>query len=258
MLAVMSVRPWLLALAGGVLMLPTFVAAQPATVPEAVVEQAPATTRTRKARQPKDPDAPKRAPKPRGTTYIRVLHAIPSAGPIDVFVDGGKKAEGIGYKSLTEYLSLPSGSRTLALKKSGTDETLASIKKSGQADKFYVLAAVMMEGKPSFIWQNEVAGKPRAGRASVRVYNLAADSPAVRVTAPAVRGKNKVRNLVKELPFGKSRAVSLAPGTATLQVRNGEELLKDAPAEVEVDKRYAAFAVGSANALEIIVKPVGK
>jgi hypothetical protein len=237
------------------LVLPSLLIAQPAVDP--APDAAAPVAAPEKARKPRAAGAAKK-PRVQGTTYVRVFHAIAGGPTVDLFVDGGKKAEGLSYKKLSDYLALPSGSRTFSIKRTGSDETLASLKKSAQADKYYVLAAATVEGKPGFVWQNEVTGKVREGRGSVRVYHLAAGAPTVAITTPSARGKAKMRTLVKELVFGKPRMVSLVAGTASLQVRAGDKMLAEAPATIEVGKRYAVFATGDANTIELTVAPAGK
>ena len=224
-------------------------------------ETAPPTTITapkvKKARKPKDPNAPKVTRVP-GIAYVRVLHGIMGGPNVDVYVDGGKKSENLSFGQMSEYATVNSGSRLIALKKTGTDEVVTSIKKTATKDKWYVLVAVPVAGKPGAIWQNEVTGKPNPAKASVRIYHLVPGAPAVAITAPAARGANKTRTVIKTLEFGKSRAAAFGAGTISLQVRAGEKLLKEAPATVEVGKRYGAFAIGSADDIKIVVAPVGK
>lgn len=241
--------------ASSLILLPAF--AQPAADP---VPATPATPKVKKARKAKDPNAPAKPKTPRvqRTAYVRVLHAIENGPNVDVIVDGGKKAEGVAYKTLSDYLALPSGSRLFSIKKVGGDETLASIRKSVKADTYYVLAAVTVEGKPGFIWQNEMTGKLRDGKASVRIYHLAGGAPPVAITTPSARGKDKMRSVVKELAFGKPRSTTFAPGTASLQVRSGDKMLKESPATVEASKRYAVFALGNKDNIDLVVAPVGK
>jgi hypothetical protein len=241
--------------ASSLILLPSVAFAQPDAAP---VAAAPTNPKTKKARKPRDPNAKPRTPGVRGTAYVRVLHAIEGGPQVDVVVDGGKKAEGVEYKTLSDYLALPSGSRLFSIKKAGGDETLASIRKSVKADTYYVLAAATVEGKPGFVWHNEVTGKPNPARAALRVYHLAAGAPAVSVTSPSARGKNKMRTMIKELTFGQSRASTLPAGTATVQIRSGDKVLKEAPATVEAGKRYAAFAIGNKDNIDLIIAPVGK
>ena len=209
------------------------------------------------AKPAKEKPAKATTPRVRGTAYVRVLHAIKGAGNVDVYVDGGKKIESVAFGTLSDYLTLPSGARTFVIKKAGTDETLAEVKKTATRDKSYVLAAVMMEGKPDFMWKNEVTGKLKEDKAALRLYHLVPGAPVVQITTPSERGENKTRSLAKDLEFGKNRLASINGGTASIQVRVDDKLLKEAPATVENNKRYAAFVIGDKDNIDIVVAPAG-
>ncbi len=209
------------------------------------------------AKTPAEKPAKTTTPRVRGTAYVRILHAIKGGGNVDVYVDGGKKIENVGFGTLSNYLALPSGARTFAIKKAGTAETLAEAKKTGTRDKSYVLAAIMIEGKPDFMWKNEVTGKLKEDKASLRMYHLVPGAPVVQITTPSERGANKTRSLVKDLEFGKNRMASLNAGTASIQVRVEDKLLKETPATLENSKRYAAFVIGDKDNIDIVVAPAG-
>jgi hypothetical protein len=207
----------------------------------------------------------KKATKPRvqGTSHLRVLHAIAGGPSVDVYLDGKKSLESVAYKTLSSYLDVPSGSHVLALRAAGSEANaapLATLKRSLAADGYFVVSAATIEGKPTLLAQNETTGKLSATKASVRFYHLSPDAPAVSVTAPSTSklAKDGTRNVVKELLPSKSRSASLAPGTVTLSIRADGKVVKEVPVTVEASTRYAAFVVGKADALEVIVKPVGK
>ena len=218
-------------------------------------------------------EAAKPAPKPRkarvaGTAHLRVLHAIPGGPSVDVYLDGKKTLEGIGYKTLSNYMAVPSGSHTLALRAAGSAATvapLATLRRTVAADAYFVAAAASVAGKPTILVQNETTGKLNPKKASVRFYHLSPDAPAVSITAPSTSkmAANGTRNVVKLLPPGKSRTASLNGGAVTLSIRAEDKVVKEVPVSVEAGNRYAAFAVGRAagtgdEALEVILKPAGK
>ncbi len=221
------------------------------TLPAVVFAQAD------EAKPAKEKPAKATTTRTRGTAYVRVLHAIKGGGNVDVYVDGGKKTEAIGFGTLSDYLELPSGARTFVIKKAGTDETLAEVKKTATRDKSYVIAAVMIDGKPDFMWKNEVTGKLKEDKAALRLYHLVPGVPMVQITTPSDRGADKTRNLVKELEFGKNRLASMPAGTASIQIRVGDKLLKEAPATMENSMRYAAFVIGDKDNIDIVVAPAG-
>ena len=227
------------------------------SLPAVVFAQPDDAMKPAKEKPAKEKPAKATTPRVRGTAYVRILHAIKGAGNVDVYVDGGKKVENVTFGTLSDYLTLPSGARTVAIKKAGTNETVAELKKTATRDKSYVIAAVMIEGAPGFLWQNEVTGKLKEDKAAVRIYHFVPGVPMVQVTTPAARGADKMRNLAKDLEFGKNRLTSLNGGTASLQIRVDDKLLKEAPATVENNKRYAAFVIGDKDNIDIVVAPAG-
>ncbi len=196
--------------------------------------------------------------RPRGTAYVRVLHAIPGGQNVDVYVDGKKTLNDVAFKSLSDYMLVPSGQRSFAIHAVGKTEALASQKKAVTAEKYYTVAAVTNEGKPAFVVQNESTGKIAENKAHIRMINLAQGAPSVDITIPAKR-KNATgySKLATGLLLNKSRARGLAPGTYNVQVRTGDKMVKEVNGvQIESGKRYSIFAVGKVDdALEILVKP---
>jgi SH3-like domain-containing protein len=59
-----------------------------------------------------------------GLAKVRFVHAIPGAGPIDVYVDGQLTAVNIGFGSGTTYANLPAGPHTVTVTGAGSPSTL--------------------------------------------------------------------------------------------------------------------------------------
>jgi hypothetical protein len=228
------------------------------TTPDTITAQ-PTTAKTEKVEKK---SKTVKAPKARGTAYIRVLHAIPGGLNVDVFVDGQKSLSDIAFKSLSDYMVVPSGQRTLTIRPTGKSDILLAQKKAATADKYYTVAAVPNEGKPVFVVQNESTGKIAANKGYIRMFHLAQGALTVDVTIPAKR-KNATgfSKLANGLIVNKSRARGLAPGTYNLQIRANDKLIKEVPGvQIEADKRYSIFAVGKVGgtgneAFDVIVKP---
>lgn len=218
-------------------------------------------------------DAAKPAAKPaaktvkaRGTAYVRVLHAIAGGPRVDVYVDGKKTLDDVAFKTISDYMAVPSGQRTFSINAATKTEALLTEKKNLVADKFYTVAATTTAGKPSFFVQNESTGKMKEGQAQIRVFHLAAGAPAVDITTPSTRKNAKggyARIVPAGLAFKKTSSRQITPRTYTLQVRAGEKLLKEVPnVQVEAGKRYSVFALGKADgtgdqAFDVLVKTAG-
>jgi hypothetical protein len=235
------------AIAAAALTIPQFAHAQDAAKPGAA-KPAAKTTRAR------------------GTAYVRVLHAIVGGPRVDVYVDGKKTLDDVAFKTISDYMAVPSGQRAFSLNAATKTEVLLTEKKNLVADKYYTVAATTTAGKPSCFVQNESTGTMKDGLAQIRVFHLAAGAPAVDITTPSTRpnAKGGYARLMTNIAFKKAKSNSrITPKTYTLQVRSGEKLLREVPnVQVEAGKRYSVFAVGKTDGtgdetFDVLVKTAG-
>lgn len=61
---------------------------------------------------------------PVGDARLRLVHAAPDAGNVDVVLDGQTVASNIAYKSVGDYLNVVAGDRTIQINKAGTSTAL--------------------------------------------------------------------------------------------------------------------------------------
>ena len=119
------------------------------------------------------------------TAFIRVVHASPDVGTVDVFVDGSKMLSSFQYATVTGYVPLPAGQHKvqIALIGKGPGASVISQMISMQAGQAYTVAALgtMASGfsLQVFTDNNMVAGNI----AKVRVYHLSPGTGTVNVTA---------------------------------------------------------------------------
>jgi hypothetical protein len=106
---------------------------------------------------------------------IRIIHAAPDIGTVDVFMDGTKLLSSFQYATVTGYLPLPAGAHTvqLALIGTGIDASVITQKLSVEPGKAYTIAALGMQAKKDLAFEvfqddNSVA----ATGAKVRIYHL--------------------------------------------------------------------------------------
>lgn len=59
------------------------------------------------------------------TSSVRFVHAVSDAPAIDIWSDGVKVAENVGYKGYTSYLSINSGNRFIRITPAGSDTSQA-------------------------------------------------------------------------------------------------------------------------------------
>lgn len=197
----------------------------------------------------------KKTTRVRGTSYTRVIHAVPGGPAVDVYVDGKKVLSNVAYKSVSDYLAIPTGKHTFKVSAAGKSDALVSADLTGTKDKFYTVAAYGTAEKPLLLRVNEATGKEIEGKARVYIVHLA-QAPAVDVTTPSTRNKTTgFASFLKAVPPGTSRAKSATPGDVKLQVRAEGKVIKEGDAKIEAGKRYTVFAVGKPDSLDLIVKP---
>jgi LPXTG-motif cell wall-anchored protein len=90
------------------------------------------------------------APEP-GNGHLRVIHASPDAGPVDVGPQGGDNlVEGLEFPNASDYAPVPAGTYTIDVKAAGTDEAALSVPDVTVADGVvYTAFAVGLAGDGS-------------------------------------------------------------------------------------------------------------
>lgn len=177
------------------------------------------------------------------SSYVRILHAIPGAPKVDVYVDGKKTLNDITFGSITKYLRMPAGTHRFSIIANPTGRVLATGYRVLLRNRFHTAAAVGTKGRPVLKVHNETLGRRVPTRAHVFAFHYAPGAPAVDIVAllPGAR----VRTLVRRLRYGQTRAVLVPPGPTTLQVRSGGHVLYTLPSgELQGGRRYSAFAIG--------------
>jgi hypothetical protein len=178
---------------------------------------------------------------------VRVLHGSPDAPSVDVFVNDGKvdALSGAEFGDLTDYVAVPGG--TYSIKVCATaDNTVCPIGPvdlTFEAGKKYTVAAsdLLAQIKADVF----VDGNATAGKASVRVIHLSADTPAVDVLTQD--GSAKV---VENLSYPDATGyLKLAPGSYDLKVcANADNTLcplDPGALDLAGGVAYTVFAVGA-------------
>ncbi len=148
------------------------------------------------------------------TAFIRVVHASPDVGTVDVFVDGSKMLSSFQYATVTGYVPLPAGQHKvqIALIGKGIGASVISQTIAVQGGQAYTVAALgtMASGfsLQVFTDNNMVAGNI----AKVRVYHLSPGTGTVNVTTS--NGKD-----VTGLAYPQaSNYITVTPGSYTLNI----------------------------------------
>ena len=122
--------------------------------------------------------------------FVRVIHASPEAGAVDVFVDGNKLLPDFKFGTVTDYVAVEAGPHKIEVAPTGQPASAAVISQSVSVDaaRAYTVAAIGTKASgfslQPFVDDNKIA----ADKAKVRVYHLSPDAGPVDVAT----GGNKV------------------------------------------------------------------
>ncbi len=129
--------------------------------------------------------------------YVRVIHASPAAGTVDVFVDGKSLLTNFTFGTVTDYVSVPAGSHEIKVAPAGKGIDAAVITQSVSVNGGlpYTVAAVGTKDSgfslQAFADNNLMPGN----MAKVRVYHLSPNAGPVDI---ATGGKTAVSGLTYE------------------------------------------------------------
>jgi Domain of unknown function (DUF4397) len=111
-----------------------------------------------------------------GDALVRVAHFSPDTAGVDVWVDGNRVLQNVGYNTVSDYVSLPSGDHKFELRPAGaaaTSKAAVSATADLAASKAYTVAGVGLNKEiHGQIFEDDL-GAPPAGSAKVRVIDAA-------------------------------------------------------------------------------------
>ncbi len=122
---------------------------------------------------------------PADNAFVRVVHASPDAGTVDVFVDGSALLSNFAFGTVTGYVTVPAGSHEIKVAPAGKGIAAAVITQtvSVNAGLPYTVAAIGTKDSgfslQAFADNNLAAG----AMAKVRVYHLSPNAGPVDVAA---------------------------------------------------------------------------
>ncbi|HEY5173069.1 MAG TPA: DUF4397 domain-containing protein [Acidimicrobiia bacterium] len=124
------------------------------------------------------------APRSLGDALVRVAHFSPDTAGVDVWVDGKRVLQNVGYDTVSDYVTLPAGNHQFALRPFGASSTskpVLSANAALAANIAYTIAGVgLNRDLHGQIFQDNL-GAPPAGSAKVRVIDAAVGAAPVSV-----------------------------------------------------------------------------
>ena len=151
---------------------------------------------------------------PADNAFVRVVHASPVAGNVDVFVDGGKLLSNFAFGTVTGYVPVAAGPHRIQVAPAGKgiDASVINQTVSVNAGVPYTVAAVGSAannlGLAAFSDNNQMD----PSKANVRVYHLSPNAGPVNV---AVGGNTIITALTYQ---NASDYLGVAPGSYTFNV----------------------------------------
>ena len=182
-----------------------------------------------------------------GEAQVRVAHFSPDAPAVDIYVDGKKRLTGLPYQQVSDYLTLPEGAHTFAIRATNTEpssKAAIEVSQTLAAGKAYTVAAVGKLAGIKGVLYNDDRSAPSAGKAKVRVIHAAPDVPAVDIAAKGGA------TLFKALEFpAASDYIEVDATDYDLQVKKAgtEEVLLNRQLQLTAGGVYTIAAVGGAN-----------
>jgi len=185
-----------------------------------------------------------------GTASVRAAHLSPDAPDVDVYLDDEKVLSAVPFKTVSDYLDVPAGARSVRITAADDPDTVVF---EGDvevaAETSYTVAAIgELEGETEFqaLIVEDDRSAPEDDMARVRVIHASPDAPAVDVTTP------DGTTVVDGAAFGDDATTEVPAGDYTLQVRpdtesNDGDVVAEFHVTLEGGTGYSAFATGYLN-----------
>lgn len=178
-------------------------------------------------------------------SYLRILHAVPDAPKVDVYLNDKLIANNLAFKQFTEYLSIVPGYYNVKIYPAGnTSNPVINTSFSASGNNIYTAAAI---GFLKNIYLKVIEDTPMAvapNKTMVRFVHLSPDAPMVNVVLP-----NKNIGF-ENVSFGEvTNYKEMSPGISTIQIsaaQTGDVVLMSPNARFGRNKFYSIYAVGLA------------
>jgi len=173
--------------------------------------------------------------------YVRVVHAAPGAGVVDVYVDGAKLLNDFKFGTVTGYVAVSEGSHRIQVAPDGAPrkDSVIDVTVSLKGGKYYTVAALGTKHSgfslAAFVDDNSDINT----KAIVRVYHLSPNAGPVDVSV----GGTKV---ISKLTYTHASGyLTVAPGKYTFDVTAvNAGVTVPVKVDLKADRVYSVFAIG--------------
>jgi hypothetical protein len=164
------------------------------------------------------------------TAQLRVVHASPDAPNVDVLVDNAPVLTNVAYKAASSYLEVPSGSRNLKVRASGTSTVVIDQNGTLAQGAFYTVLATGRVASIAPVVLTDDQTSPASGNIRLRLVHAAptAGNVDIYVTAPTADIATATPTLTNvafraasnylEVPAGTYRVRITPAGTKTVAI----------------------------------------
>jgi hypothetical protein len=189
---------------------------------------------------------------------VRLLQAVPNGPALKVDLNDKTVADTLAAGAVSNYFDVPSGKCHIVLTGADGKTKVWNSTRTFKADTYYTAALYLDEGKTSLKVQNESTSKITEGKARIYFYNLSPDAGDLSITVASKRAKAGYTQWLKRVRPGSAYSKSATTGDFTLQIRQGEKVIKEIPDfKVTAGQRSSVFILGNANALSVISANAG-
>ena len=191
---------------------------------------------------------------PLADALVRVAHFSPDTAGVDVWVDGSRVLQNVGYDTVSDYVPLASGEHQFALRPFGASSTSKPILSASAAlapDFAYTIAGVGLNKElRGQIYQDNL-GAPPAGSAKVRVIDAAVGTSPINVVLSG--GQN-----FDDVGFPTSSVYKpVAPNSYAVSVsNNGKTMLSVPNVVVGAGIIYSFVVIGGGGGKPLQLVPV--
>jgi len=173
--------------------------------------------------------------------YVRVVHAAPGAGPVDVYVDGAKLLNDFKFGSITGYVAVSAGSHRIQVAPDGAGrkDSVIDVTVWLRGGNYYTAAALGTKyygfSLAAFVDNNSDINS----KSIVRVYHLSPNAGPVDVSV----GGTKV---ISKLTYTHASGyLTVDPGTYVFDVTPvNAGVTIPLKVDLKADRVYSVFAIG--------------
>ena len=190
---------------------------------------------------------------PATTAQLRVVHASPDAPNVDVLLDNAAVLTNVAYKVASNYLAVPSGSRNLKVRATGTSTVVIDQTGTLAEGSFYTVLAAGRLASIAPVVLTDDQTSPASGNVRLRLVHASptAGNVDIYVTAPTADIATATPTLAN-VPF---RAAS-----SYLEVPAGTYRVRITPAgtkTVAIDANNVALVAGQVRTAVAVDAPGG-